>query len=624
MLLLSSRNGRASAAESLKWLDRISDLGCSVCVLVCNVNESANACALMRSAIAGGYPLGHVLHAAGVLRDGLLRNLINDGMQAVFAPKAVATWHLHCSAATERMTSLLLFSSVAAAFGNAGQAAYAAANASLDALALLRRMHGLIASSGQLPLVTGVGMGAAALSEEQLRVRSVGSISLEQYASSLTVLLQLTSAHTATLCTVLPSVEPLLDALTDSPRSLLTELRATAIRVTATPPPSSYWASVSLMANETQEAHLETQVLREVRALTGLRVDTSTPLLEAGFDSLAVTELTGRLRVLTGLELRSTLLFERPTPRAIASHLCEQLRCSTAEPTAHTLEEQTPLQTTAARLVELPCMHPPSAPARRHRILFLHGMATSARLAETLLSQCGWLDSTLPFEFVLLDAPHTAEGWVDTELQESLGLAGLIRAGVYDPMATQRTWGTQFKLYVQGYVERHPEARQLADSARLSEALLPLDEDRPDGVKPTAQDYQLWRETVAYVRAIAQTHGPFDGIAGFSEGAAAAYHLLCLQHGGEDVGLESVRFFVGMSPWMSPLHTAPTPLSIPFLATAGRNDHHMFTSQLPAFQEAFGEQMLVHEHNGKHVYPRITAELRGEVGKLLERLEVGT
>ena len=52
---------------------------------------------------------------------------------------------------------------------------------------------------------------------------------------------------------------------------------------------------------------------------------TETPVMEAGIDSLASTELTSRLHSLTGVTLSPTLMFEQPTPRAIAAHLLEQM-----------------------------------------------------------------------------------------------------------------------------------------------------------------------------------------------------------------------------------------------------------------------------------------------------------
>ena len=66
-------------------------------------------------------------------------------------------------------------------------------------------------------------------------------------------------------------------------------------------------------------SHVEAEAVRAVRSLTGDGgADAATPLMEAGVDSLAATELVSQLRALTGLELSPTLVFEHPTPRAIA------------------------------------------------------------------------------------------------------------------------------------------------------------------------------------------------------------------------------------------------------------------------------------------------------------------
>ena len=83
---------------------------------------------------------------------------------------------------------------------------------------------------------------------------------------------------------------------------------------------------------------MEALVLRVVRELVGEggEVTASTPLMEAGVDSLAATELANRLQAATGLVLSPTLVFEQPTPRAIAAHVLELLAGApmTAAPTS--------------------------------------------------------------------------------------------------------------------------------------------------------------------------------------------------------------------------------------------------------------------------------------------------
>ena len=72
------------------------------------------------------------------------------------------------------------------------------------------------------------------------------------------------------------------------------------------------------------------RVVRELSGAAAASLRAETPLMEAGVDSLAATELSSRLRSLTGVALSPTLVFEQPTPRAIAAHLLEKACPSTA------------------------------------------------------------------------------------------------------------------------------------------------------------------------------------------------------------------------------------------------------------------------------------------------------
>ena len=67
------------------------------------------------------------------------------------------------------------------------------------------------------------------------------------------------------------------------------------------------------------------RVVRELAGAASEALDAETPLMEAGVDSLAATELSSRLRSLTGVALSPTLVFEQPTARAVAAHLLEQV-----------------------------------------------------------------------------------------------------------------------------------------------------------------------------------------------------------------------------------------------------------------------------------------------------------
>ena len=219
-LVLSSRSGRVARGgqgldEQLRAVR--SARGCAVRVIACDVGEAASVRALLGAAASSGHALRAVMHAAGVGAALLVGNMHHGVVDAVVRPKAAAAWHVHRGVAASCVSPLLLFSSVAAAFGNAGQAGYAAANAYLDALARGRRAHGLAARSAQLPLVGGAGMGAAAFGARQQRYRGMAAIALDEYAASVRVLLARPEAGgglALTVRAVLPgAAAALLDAV---------------------------------------------------------------------------------------------------------------------------------------------------------------------------------------------------------------------------------------------------------------------------------------------------------------------------------------------------------------------------------------------------------------------------
>ncbi|MCQ4079718.1 SDR family NAD(P)-dependent oxidoreductase [Streptomyces sp. RB6PN25] len=144
-LVLGGR--RPPAPRTQDVLDGLRARGTSVEVVLGDVAVPDVAARMVATAMAEGHVLRGVAHAAGVLHDRLLTDLTPDDIDTVLRPKVEGALRLERAIMGHHLDWWLAFSSAAALLGSPGQAAYAAANAWLDAHALRRRAQGMPATS---------------------------------------------------------------------------------------------------------------------------------------------------------------------------------------------------------------------------------------------------------------------------------------------------------------------------------------------------------------------------------------------------------------------------------------------------------------------------------------------
>nr|WP_262928363.1 type I polyketide synthase [Streptomyces sp. CBMA29] len=297
-------------------------------ITACDVADRASLAAVLE-AVPSDRPLTGVVHAAGVLDDGLVLSLTDDQLSRVLTPKVDAAVHLHELTRHLDLSLFVLFSSIAATFGNPGQADYAAANAFLDALATRRRAERLPAHSLAWGLWAEVGSMRAHLDDGDLAwLRASG---VRPLAADLGLALFDAATATDTSCLVPVSLdltalraEAARGSLRPAFRSLV---RARRTAVAAAPADSASDLRHRLTGLDPQEQdRLLLELIREQAAAvlalpTPDTISARRSFKEFGFDSLTALQLRNALATATGLRLPATLVFDYPTPQALTGFL---------------------------------------------------------------------------------------------------------------------------------------------------------------------------------------------------------------------------------------------------------------------------------------------------------------
>ena len=139
-VVLVSRAGE-DADGVAELVDRLQQAGAQVSVVACDVADR-DAVAAMLARVPAQYPLRGVIHAAGVLDDGLISSLTPERLSTVLRAKVDGACNLHELTQGLDLSVFVVFSSMAGIVGTPGQANYAAANSFLDGLMAYRRARG--------------------------------------------------------------------------------------------------------------------------------------------------------------------------------------------------------------------------------------------------------------------------------------------------------------------------------------------------------------------------------------------------------------------------------------------------------------------------------------------------
>jgi acyl transferase domain-containing protein/acyl carrier protein len=336
-IVLAGRS--APSAEADRLLQRLRAAGAQISVVQADVSDAADCRRLLAEATRPDYPLRGLIHAAGVLADGMITAQSWDHFERALPAKVHGAFNLHQGTRGLDLDFFVLFSSVAATTGSLGQSNYAAANAFMNQLARHRRANGLCASSICWGPWAEVGMAAASEDRGQRMARD-GVQSL-QAEDGLTLLAQILEQELAT-----PTV-----LVVDWPRFFKyvpRHLRQTyfqrivgngtgGTRGERTASSSGNGrtepdliARLRRADGEARRALVLDLVSRAAASVMGYDDDTQLPLdtslIRMGFNSLMAVELRLLLTRKLSIRLPASLLYEHPTINALAELIDGQLQ----------------------------------------------------------------------------------------------------------------------------------------------------------------------------------------------------------------------------------------------------------------------------------------------------------
>ncbi|MDO9003891.1 MAG: SDR family NAD(P)-dependent oxidoreductase [Aquabacterium sp.] len=321
----------ALAAEYQTELDALKALTKDVQIVVADVNDADAMQALFERIRLSPYPLKGIIHSVGVLDDSAFMQQSWERFEPVLMPKLAGAWRLHQLSLGDRLDFFVLYSSVAALLGSAGQANHAAANAFLDAFAHYRRGQGLPAQSINWCGWSDIGSAAARQLSDKIR-KGMAAITPETGAL---VLAQALARNDAQLGVTPINWDVFLQdaGMPAFFERLADHAHARSGEGMAAPAIPWEQGPALLQAGAPERAgQIKGLVVSELATVLGMEVNQLNRLaqrksgfFELGLDSLTSVEFKNRLNRGLGLSISTAAIFDYPNLTALSEYLLSLL-----------------------------------------------------------------------------------------------------------------------------------------------------------------------------------------------------------------------------------------------------------------------------------------------------------
>ncbi|WP_416873262.1 type I polyketide synthase [Kitasatospora sp. SC0581] len=338
-VVLTSRSGPAAPGVAA-LAATVAAAGTAVEVVSCDLTERAQVTAMVAWIEDSGPGLSTVLHSANTPYLARLEDTSREGLAAALGAKAAGAVHLDEATAHLGIDEFVMFSSISATWGSNDHGAYAAGNSFLDGLAEDRRGRGLPGTSIAWGVWNTRDWNAVDAAMDQAPGRVTPHRLLRQGMNfldtdrALTALGEILADDETFIALADVEWEKFAPVFTAArPRPLLDTIPEAQEDTSSGRPEDDQRNEFAARLAGLSAAERRRTVVELVRthAAAVLGHDSADEIMasrafrELGFDSLTAVELRNRLNSACGVRVPSTLVFDHPTPEAVADFLITEL-----------------------------------------------------------------------------------------------------------------------------------------------------------------------------------------------------------------------------------------------------------------------------------------------------------
>ncbi|MFT4925581.1 MAG: acyl transferase domain-containing protein [Phenylobacterium sp.] len=321
-------------ATAMAAIDKVKAIGVRVECLQADVTKADEVKKVISHIENSGYPLGGIVHSAGVLDDATISQQSVEKFNRVLAPKILGSWNLHQQSLHLELDFFVCFSSIAAVVGWAGQSNYAAANAFMDGLCHYRCATGKAGLSINWGPWAEAGMAANLASEDIKRMNNAGMAALKPEQGFAAMSRLMTSAIPQAGVFDLDWSKIFNQLPSPDKATVFSGFFAQNDNVVN----DNFLEQFKQSEGEDKKQLLTDKVIQYLADVLGLdsaeNIEANANVFEYGLNSLMGMDLKNRLQGTLEIQLPGTLVLKNPNVAAITDHILGMFADNCEEKTA--------------------------------------------------------------------------------------------------------------------------------------------------------------------------------------------------------------------------------------------------------------------------------------------------